>query len=109
MEPRVLTCEVTKTSDAAGKVTRVRCYGQLVLGTSATLRETVSPLIEEGGKIVVDLGDVSYLDSMGLGALVGLKVSTLNKAGCSLDLANASGRVLELMRLTNLAGLFKGA
>jgi anti-sigma B factor antagonist len=109
MEPRVLKCDVSKTGEGAARVTRVRCHGQLVLGTSATIKEVVGPLIEEGGKVIVDLADVSYVDSMGLGALVGLKVSTLNRAGCSLELANPSARVEELMRLTNLAALFRNS
>jgi anti-anti-sigma factor len=42
--------------------------------TAGELREIVKPLIPEGGTIMVDLTDVSFMDSMGLGTLVGLKV-----------------------------------
>ena len=66
--------------------------------------EAVHP--EAGGRIVLDLTDVSYLDSSGLGTLVGLKVSVLREGYCILELVNLSPRVKELLRLSNLTNLF---
>ena len=45
---------------------------------------------------------MNYLDSSGLGALVGLKVSAINQGLVLLEFANMTPRVLELMRLSNL-------
>jgi len=55
---------------------------------------------------VIDFADLTYLDSLGLGALVGLKVSAINKGLCKLELVNLSPRVRELLSLTNLTELF---
>lgn len=97
-------CEVEKANDdpQGNKVTMVKCHGKLVSETAGDLKGVVKNLLPEGGRIVVDLGDVNYLDSSGLGALVGLKVSAINQGLCILEFANMTPRVLELMRLSNL-------
>jgi anti-sigma B factor antagonist len=66
----------------------------------------VKPVIPLGGRIVVDLSDVNYLDSSGLGALVGLKVSAINQGLCILEFANMTPRVMELLRITRLTQMF---
>jgi|SRR5580658_7588735 anti-anti-sigma factor len=97
-------CEVEKSNDdpQGNKVTRVTCHGRLISETAGELKEVVKALLPQGGRIIVDLGDVNYLDSSGLGALVGLKVSAINQGLCILELANMGPRVLELMRISNL-------
>jgi anti-anti-sigma factor len=55
---------------------------------------------------VIDLGDMNYLDSSGLGTLVGLKASAVRQGFCRLELDNMTPRVLELLRITNLMNLF---
>jgi anti-anti-sigma factor len=62
----------------------------------------VSPLLPLGGRIIINLADVNYLDSSGLGTLVGLKVSAIRQGLCILEFANMTPRVLELLRITNL-------
>ena len=66
------------------------------------LKQVVRPLLEGGGRIVVDLGEVNYLDSSGLGALVGLKVSAIKQGLCILEFENMTPRVMELLKLSNL-------
>src|SRR5580700_2127098 len=97
-------CEIENSNhDQQGnKLTTVKCHGRLVAGNSAQITELVRPLIPLGGHIVIDVGDVSYLDSSGLGALVGLKASAMRQGFCILELANMTPRVLELIRITNL-------
>jgi anti-anti-sigma factor len=102
-------CEVEKLEqkDASGnRVTKVICHGRLVSQATDLFKATVKPLIAEGGKIVIDLGDVSHLDSSGLGALVGLKASAIHQGYCILELENMTPRVLDLLRITNLLQLF---
>jgi anti-anti-sigma factor len=87
-------------------VTTVKCHGRLVSENAAQIKEVIKPLLDQGGRIVIDLGDLSYLDSSGLGALVGLKVSALNKGLCRLELDNLTPRVKDLLSLANLTSLF---
>jgi anti-anti-sigma factor len=102
-------CDVQKSQekDSQGNhVTAVNCHGRLVGDTAHIVKDTVRPLLDAGGKIVVDLGDVTHLDSSGLGTLVGLKVSAINQGLCILEFQNMTPRVLELLRITNLKQLF---
>lgn len=97
-------CEVEKSGDdpRGNNVTTVKCHGRLNSESAGELKEVVKALLPEGGRIVVDLGDVNYLDSSGLGALVGLKVSAIRQGLVILEFANMTPRVLELMRISNL-------
>jgi anti-sigma B factor antagonist len=45
---------------------------------------------------------LNYLDSSGLGALVGLKVSAVKQGYCMLEFVNMAPRIVELLRITNL-------
>jgi anti-anti-sigma factor len=77
-----------------------------VIENARQMNEVVKPLIPLGGRIVVDLGDLSYLDSAGLGTLLGLKVSAIKQGYCKLEFVNMTPRVLELLRLTNVLQMF---
>jgi anti-anti-sigma factor len=99
--------EVEKSGDeSTGTITTIICHGRLVGENSAQIKELVKPLIPQGGRIVLDLTDLAYLDSSGLGTLVGLKVSAAKEGYCRLELVNLSPRVKELLHLTNLTQLF---
>jgi anti-sigma B factor antagonist len=100
--------EVEKSGDeATGLETTVTCHGRLVNQTADELKDAVKPMIAAGDKIIIDLGDVSFVDSMGLGTLVGLKVSAVGAGYCTLEFEHLSDRVQELLRLTKLTKLFK--
>jgi anti-sigma B factor antagonist len=99
--------EIEKSQDeSAVPVTMVICHGRVVSETAGQLKEAVKPLIPLGGRIVLDLTDVTYMDSSGLGTLVGLKVSAMKEGYVKLELVNLSQRVKELLRLSNLTQLF---
>jgi anti-anti-sigma factor len=102
------TYDVTKSrnEELGVDVTTIHCHGRLTNDSTGKIKEVVKPLIGHGGHIVIDLGDLNYLDSSGLGALVGLKVSALNQGLCRLELANLTPRVKELLSLANLTKLF---
>jgi anti-anti-sigma factor len=103
-------CELERSKEKderSDQVTTVKCHGRLVGDTAARLKEVVKPLIPLGGRIIIDLKDLSHMDSAGLGALVGLKVSAINQGYCILELANMTPRVLELLRITHLAQMFQ--
>ena len=103
------TCEVEKSPEKdqhGNAVTTVKCHGKLVAETATEMKGVVHPLIPLGGRIIVDLGDVSHLDSSGLGTLVGLKASAIRQGYCILEFANLTPRIIELLRITNLTQLF---
>jgi anti-anti-sigma factor len=89
------------------KVTTIKCHGRLTGESGGRLKALVAPLISQGNyRVVIDLTDLDSLDSSGLGTLVGLKVSAINKGLGKLELVNLSPRVRELLALTNLTELF---
>jgi anti-sigma B factor antagonist len=96
-----LTLEIDHTDD----VTIVRCHGQLVSELSNIFYSRVRPIIPATKRIVLDLSDVTRMDSMGLGTLVSLYTSA-RAAGCEMQLLNIGKRVRELLGLTNLLSVF---
>jgi anti-sigma B factor antagonist len=99
--PRHLTLEIERT-DA---VIIVRCQGQLVSGLTDILYSNVRPMIQANKRIVLDLSELTWMDSMGLGSLVGLYTSA-KAAGCELQLLKIGKRVRELLGLTHLLDVF---
>ncbi len=87
-------------------LTIVKCKGRLVSENTKELREVVRPLIEQGGRIALDFAELDYMDSAGLGAVVSLKVSAINKGLCVLELVNLTPRIKKLLTMTNLMQLF---
>ncbi len=91
----------------APEETIVRCTGKITSSTSGQLQTTVRSLIPTTKCIVLDLTDVTYLDSSGLGAIVGVYLSA-KRQNCQLKLINLNQRLKELFRLTKLASIFEG-
>lgn len=94
-----------QTITSAGVVT-VRCCGRLTTEVASALKNEVKPLIPDSRTVVLDLTDLSYMDSAGLGTLVGLYISAI-RAGCELRLINFNQRVRELLGLTHLLDVFE--
>jgi anti-sigma B factor antagonist len=93
----------TKTKDG---VLVVDCIGRIVFGDESSLiRETVKKTISENNRIVLNLGEISYIDSGGLGTLVGLRTSAQN-AGGTIKLTNLTKRVGDLLQVTKLLTVF---
>ncbi len=89
------------------RVTTIKCHGRLMSESVKEIRELVKPLIQAGRRrIVIDCSDLQSLDSSGLGVLVRLKVSAINKGLVKLELVDLSPRVSNLLKLTRLTELF---
>jgi len=90
-----------------GGVTIVDISGQIVLGEeSARLRDVVSDLLsKEHRQILFNLAEVSYIDSTGLGALVGAFTSVRKQKG-ELKLLNLTNKVHGVMQITKLYTVF---
>jgi anti-sigma B factor antagonist len=88
-------------------VTVVDVSGRITLGEgNVMLRELVRQLVEAGHKkIALNLHEVGYVDSSGLGELVKAYATVRNQGG-QLILVNPSKRVQDLLRLTNLSAVF---
>ncbi len=100
-------CEIEETRNEANYITTtIKCHGKLISENTDEIRKLVQPLIQRGGRIVLDFTDLDYLDSSGLGALVGLKVSAINRGLCVLELVNLTPRVKKLLSITNLLQMF---
>jgi anti-sigma B factor antagonist len=71
------------------------------------LQTAVRNLIPESKRVVLDLTDVTYMDSSGLGAIVGIYLSARRQKR-ELKLIHLNQRVKELFRITNMAKIFEG-
>lgn len=88
-------------------VTIVDCHGRIVFGEeAAALREVVKGLLTDRKKLVVNLANVAYIDSGGLGTLVGLYTSA-RSAGGAIKLAHLTHRTTELLQVTKLLTVFE--
>ena len=84
----------------------VDCNGRIVFGEeSSLLRDTVKKAISENNRIVLNLGEVNYIDSGGLGTLVALHTTARN-AGGTIKLASLTRRVVDLLQITKLLTVF---
>jgi anti-sigma B factor antagonist len=90
-----------------GAVTILDISGRITLGEgNVMLREIVRDLAEKGQKaIVLNLGEVQYIDSSGVGELVKAH-TTLRNQGGQLKLTNLNQRVQDLLQLTRLSAVF---
>jgi anti-sigma B factor antagonist len=94
------------TVETIEDTTVVRCRGKLTAGVTELLHAEVKTLLPHSKRIVLDLTDLTYMDSMGLGAIASLYVS-VRSAGCRLELINLSKRIRELFSITNMLSLFE--
>jgi anti-sigma B factor antagonist len=90
-----------------GNVVVLNLQGDIRLGESnVELHNILRALVEKGERrILLNLADVTYIDSSGLGELVA-GFSTLQKNGGELKILKLAGRVRELMVITKLLTVF---
>ncbi len=85
----------------------VDCSGRLVFGEeSARLRSNVKDLLAQSPNVVLNLREVNYMDSGGLGTLVSL-YTTARSAGGAVKLASLSQHVGNLLQITKLLTVFE--
>lgn len=87
--------------EGSGEVFTVKCHGKLVMGTCDVLAGRVKELIPRSKRIVLDLTDLTQMDSIGLGTLVRLYVSAKAGGSCVV-LVNLGPRIRQLLGVTNL-------
>ena len=96
----------TSTRQVNG-VTVVDLSGRITLGEgSVVLRDTVRDLLSKGNKkILLNLGEVNYIDSSGIGELVSAFTTVRNQCG-DLKLLNLTKKVHDLLQITKLYTVF---
>lgn len=93
----LLTLEVERSGDVA----TVKCHGKLMMGVCDVLTNQVKALIPQTKKIVLDLTNLTHMDSIGLGTLIRLYVSAKAGGSCVV-LVNVGPRIRQLLGITNL-------
>ena len=88
-------------------VTILDLHGRITLGEgSVQLREAVKDLLSKGSrKILLNLGDVNYIDSSGIGELVSAYTTVHNQGG-ELKLLNLNKKISDLLQITKLYTVF---
>jgi anti-sigma B factor antagonist len=91
-----------------GEVTVVDLSGRITLGEGSTmLRDNIRDLLGRGQKkILLNLGDVTYIDSSGIGELVSGFTTVTNQGG-QLKLLNLTKKVHDLLQITKLYTVFE--
>ena len=92
----------------AGDVTILDLSGKITIGEgSVQLREAVKRMLDEGRKkLLLNLGEVSYVDSSGIGELVSSYTTTGNQGG-QLKLLNQTKKIHDLLTITKLVTVFE--
>ena len=91
----------------SGDVAVLHLQGKIMGGPDATsLHEKLNELIESGTRsVVIDLRDVDWMNSSGLGILIG-GLSAIRKSGGDLRLASVTEKIEEVLRITKLDRVF---
>ena len=91
-----------------GDVKILDCSGKITLGEGTmSIRNTVRELINGGSeKILLNLGDISYIDSSGIGELVSSYTSASNREA-RLKLLNLTSKIKQLLAITKLLTVFE--
>jgi len=92
-----------------GDVVVVDVSGRITLaeGGDQVLKDKVRSLVQQGHtKLLLNLGDVSYVDSAGLGEIV-QSYATVNKNGGTLKLLHVTKRIQDLLSITKLLTVFE--
>jgi len=94
---------------ASGEVMIVDVSGKITLGDGGDviLKDKMQSLVQQGyKKVLLNLGDVSYVDSAGLGEIVQC-YATVAKNGGTLKLVNVTKRIKDLLSITKLLTVFE--
>ncbi len=91
-----------------GDIKVLDCSGKITLGEGTmTVRNTVRDILKsDGKKIILNLGDVNYIDSSGIGELVSTYTTVTNSGG-QLKLLNLTKKIQELLAITKLLTVFQ--
>ena len=98
--------ELSVTKQGTTDVPVVAVNGEVDVYAAPALRDGLTELLQDGSSVVVDLSEVGFLDSTGLGALVAARTAAAER-GAVLPLVCTDQRILNLFTITGLDGVFK--
>src|ERR1700721_2322324 len=101
---KILAFAIERNGDTAV----VKCRGRLVAGTTEELYQEVKELLSQTKVVIVDLAELTYVDSTGLGTLVRLYTSA-RQQGCEFKLLHLGKQLRNVLKLTNLLSVFAQA
>lgn len=94
----------TTRAEPLGDSVVVHVNGEIDVATAGRLSDGVSPLVDTGPNLVLDLTAVPFMDTVGLGALLATRSAVLEHGG-SLTIRNPSRAVRRVLDVTGLAAL----
>jgi anti-sigma B factor antagonist len=90
-----------------GGISVVTCHGRIVLGEEAAgLRDTLKKVLTTSRQVVLNLSGVDYIDSSGLGTLVGV-YSSARAGGADIKLTGVGQRLRDVLQITKLVTVFE--
>ena len=98
--------ELTIDVRTSGGAATVHCGGRLTITSASQLRIDVKRLLPQTSVVIIDLTNITLMDSVGLGTIAALYASA-RTAGCELQVVNISPRIRELFSVTRLLSLFE--
>jgi anti-sigma B factor antagonist len=101
---KTLTFEIERNGDSAV----VKCHGRLVSGVGDEFYQAVKSLMAETKDVTIDLADLTYVDSMGLGTLVRIYAHA-RSTGTRLTLLHLGKQLRNVLSMTNLLSVFAQA
>ena len=105
MSNAAAACPLTLEIERKPNLAIVKCHGKLIAGVGDILYNQVNALIPGHKRIVLDLTDLTRVDSLGLGTLVRLYISA-RSAGSCIELINVGKQIRELLGITNMLKVF---
>ena len=107
VQSRFPTMPLTLDTRRVGRVMVVRCSGRMVAGPETeSVRERIKDFLPMDKHVVLHLGEVTFMDSSGLGTMVRM-AGILRAAGGDLKLCQVTPEVASVLKITNLAQLFQ--
>ena len=98
--------DLTITSRAVDEFDVIEIGGEIDVYTAPRLRETIVTAVEAGhNRLIIDVQQVQFLDSTGLGVLVGA-LKRVRAEGGSLDIVCTQERILKIFEITGLDKVF---
>jgi anti-sigma B factor antagonist len=88
-------------TERKGEQIIIHCHGRLIAGVTDDFYKQVRELMAGNRQVILDLTNLTHMDSMGVGTCVRLYVSA-KSAGSSLQLVNLTPRIRQILGITNL-------